>query len=98
MYDASAAVVVATRSSCARATAETTGVAPGICQSRARERAAYLEALGADADALCEAVSARDVVVLHDPQTAGLVPRLKESGATVLWRRRTTAANPPSRV
>lgn len=27
-----------------------------------------------------------DVVVLHDPQTAGLAPRLRATGATVLWR------------
>ena len=27
-----------------------------------------------------------DVVVLHDPQTAGLAPRLHEAGAKVLWR------------
>jgi trehalose synthase len=26
-----------------------------------------------------------DVVVLHDPQTAGLAPELKRSGATVVW-------------
>jgi trehalose synthase len=31
-------------------------------------------------------VSARDIVVLHDPQTAGLVPMMHQTGATVIWR------------
>jgi trehalose synthase len=31
-------------------------------------------------------VSPGDVVVLHDPQTAGLVPLLKDAGGTVIWR------------
>jgi trehalose synthase len=31
-------------------------------------------------------VSARDIVVLHDPQTAGLVPVMHQTGATVIWR------------
>src|SRR4051794_16232098 len=50
------------------------------------ERASYLAALEASGDALCDEVRERDIVVLHDPQTAGLIPRLKESGATVIWR------------
>ncbi|HEX4691659.1 MAG TPA: glycosyltransferase [Solirubrobacteraceae bacterium] len=50
------------------------------------QRSSYLAALEASADALCDAVEGRDVVVLHDPQTAGLIPRLKASGATVIWR------------
>jgi len=31
-------------------------------------------------------VRARDVVVLHDPQTAGLAPPLRAAGVIVLWR------------
>jgi trehalose synthase len=50
------------------------------------QRAAYLDALEPNAEELREAIGERDVVVLHDPQTAGLVPRLKESGARVIWR------------
>jgi trehalose synthase len=50
------------------------------------ERRAYLEALEPNADELCAQIGERDVVVLHDPQTAGLIPRLKESGAKVIWR------------
>ncbi len=38
---------------------------------------------GAEAAAL---ISPGDVVVLHDPQTAGLAPILRRAGAVVLWR------------
>jgi len=31
-------------------------------------------------------IQPRDVVLLHDPQTAGLAPHLRESGAAVVWR------------
>jgi trehalose synthase len=34
---------------------------------------------------LQQRVEPGDVVVLHDPQTAGLVPALKRQGATVVW-------------
>ena len=54
--------------------------------------------LGADEHAIYERVSARnaaplielvaqgDVVLLHDPQTAGLVAPLQQAGARVIWR------------
>ena len=29
---------------------------------------------------------AGDVVLLHDPQTAGMIPRLLETGVPVIWR------------
>jgi trehalose synthase len=51
-----------------------------------RDRDAYEAALEPNADELLELVSRDDVVILHDPQTAGLVPRLKEAGAPVIWR------------
>ena len=50
------------------------------------ERAAYERALEANAAALCELICEGDIVLLHDPQTAGLVPRLAGSGAQVAWR------------
>jgi trehalose synthase len=50
------------------------------------QRAAYLRALEPNAAELREQVGERDVVVLHDPQTAGLIPALKETGARVVWR------------
>jgi trehalose synthase len=39
-----------------------------------------------NAPALLAAVRARDVVILHDPQTAGLAPCLLDAGALVIWR------------
>lgn len=50
------------------------------------ERRAYEEVLAADMPQLLEAIGPRDVVFLHDPQTAGLVPALTEAGRTVVWR------------
>jgi trehalose synthase len=50
------------------------------------EREAYEAALGSNAPELLELVSQDDVVILHDPQTAGLVPPLKEAGVPVIWR------------
>jgi trehalose synthase len=50
------------------------------------ERRVYEEVTAANAAALLETVGADDVVFLHDPQTAGLVVPLVESGRTVVWR------------
>jgi trehalose synthase len=50
------------------------------------EHAAYERTLEANGEALLEEVSAGDVVLLHDPQTAGLTRILKDAGAVVIWR------------
>jgi trehalose synthase len=50
------------------------------------ERAAYEQALEPNAEELVEAVQPGDLVVLHDPQTAGLIPALNEAGARTVWR------------
>jgi len=50
------------------------------------EHKAYEKALEAGAKDLSETVSAGDIVILHDPQTAGLVGAMKEAGACVIWR------------
>ena len=50
------------------------------------ERRVYEEVTAANAAALLETVGADDVIFLHDPQTAGLVAPLVESGRTVVWR------------
>jgi trehalose synthase len=50
------------------------------------ERAKYEAALQPNAAELEGMVGARDVVILHDPQTAGLVPGLKRLGVPVIWR------------
>src|SRR5437867_11794142 len=47
------------------------------------ERAVYENVLRANADEISALVRPRDVVVLHDPQTAGLAPTLSGLGAIV---------------
>ncbi|MDQ3681148.1 MAG: glycosyltransferase [Actinomycetota bacterium] len=46
----------------------------------------YTEVTAANARLLLERVRSEDVVLLHDPQTAGLVPALRAAGAKVVWR------------
>lgn len=50
------------------------------------ERSHYEEVLAENGDMLFRRIAPGDVVVLHDPQTAGLAPRLVERGAIVIWR------------
>jgi trehalose synthase len=50
------------------------------------EREAYESALSDSGEALLERIGPRDVVILHDPQTAGLVPRVADAGNPVIWR------------
>jgi trehalose synthase len=50
------------------------------------ERAAYEAALARNADELCALVAPGDVVLLHDPQTAGLIARVRACGARAIWR------------
>ncbi len=52
----------------------------------AAEREDYEAALRPNAEELAARVGPRDVVILDDPQTAGLVPAVKVTGATVVWR------------
>jgi trehalose synthase len=59
-----------------------------------RERAVYDEVMTENADQLLAAIRPKDIVILHDPQTAGLVPRLKDHGTTVVWRSHVGAENP----
>jgi len=46
----------------------------------------YEETLFANAQELASRIRPRDIVFLHDPQTAGLVPHLARLGARVVWR------------
>jgi trehalose synthase len=48
--------------------------------------ARYTAVALANADALCAEVAAGDLVLLHDPQTAGMVTPLVRAGARVVWR------------
>jgi trehalose synthase len=49
-------------------------------------RKVYEDALEENAKELVELVGDDDVVILHDPQTAGLIGPLSRTGATVIWR------------
>ena len=51
-----------------------------------RERGVYEASLAPNAISLKRRVCAGDIVVLHDPQTAGLAPALKACGASVVLR------------
>jgi trehalose synthase len=51
-----------------------------------RESKAYEQALLEAADELVGLVHRGDVVYLHDPQTAGLVPHIKSKEVSVVWR------------
>ena len=46
----------------------------------------YEQVLAANADELLKRVRPGDLVLLHDPQTAGLTGALTEGGALVVWR------------
>jgi trehalose synthase len=50
------------------------------------ERSLYETALRASAAQLARLIQPADVIYLHDPQTAGLVPAMKEIGLKVVWR------------
>jgi trehalose synthase len=51
-----------------------------------RERSIYLAVLERNAEELMQLVSSGDIVILHDPQTAGLIPMIKSTGASTVWR------------
>ena len=51
-----------------------------------RERAIYERTLAANLAAVLEEVETGDIVVLHDPQPAGLIAPLVARGARVIWR------------
>ena len=53
---------------------------------RERERAVYERTSSENARAFLRDVRPGDVVLLHDPQTAGLVRPLVDRGARVIWR------------
>jgi len=50
------------------------------------DREVYERRCRVNAEALARRVRPRDVVLLHDPQTAGMVPRMREIGCPVIWR------------
>jgi trehalose synthase len=50
------------------------------------QRSAYETTIGRAADEFVDRVQAGDIVLLHDPQTAGLIPNLRAHGASIIWR------------
>jgi trehalose synthase len=50
------------------------------------QRHIYERVLHENAEEILRLVNPGDVVLLHDPQTAGLAPPLRHAGATVIWR------------
>ena len=51
-----------------------------------REREHYEQVLRDNLGSLTELVRPGDIVLLHDPQTAGLIEGLRRTGAHVIWR------------
>ena len=51
-----------------------------------QERAVYERHCAAHAALLAQRLRPDDVVLLHDPQTAGMIPRLVATGVPVIWR------------
>jgi trehalose synthase len=64
----------------------------------AHEAEVYEAVTASNAESLAEVVRPGDVLILHDPQTAGLVPRLRREGGAVLWRCHIGAEHPNERV
>jgi trehalose synthase len=62
------------------------------------DRQLYRDVCAANANALAELVRPGDVVYLHDPQTAGMTRRIKETGAFVIWRCHVGANRPDAAV
>jgi trehalose synthase len=54
----------------------------------------YEAVAAANAEHVAALVRPSDIVLLHDPQTAGMVPRLKQTGAPVVWRSHIGAERP----
>ena len=50
------------------------------------ERAVYEQVAGENAAGVLAHVGPRDIVILHDPQTAGLAPHLARAGIPSIWR------------
>src|SRR2546423_14908186 len=62
------------------------GVAPDGSDVTREERRVYEETMQRNTGPLLEMIRPGDVVVLHDPQTAGLVAALAAHGCQVNWR------------
>lgn len=63
-----------------------------------KEAEIYAETLRANASVLVPQVNAGDIVFVHDPQTAGLIPALHRRGAVVIWHCHIGADSPNADV
>ncbi len=52
----------------------------------AHEHACYERVVAANVTEMADLIDPRDIVLLHDPQTAGMVDGLRATGARVVWR------------
>lgn len=50
------------------------------------EKKIYEETLRRSTEEFMPLVQQGDIVFLHDPQTAGMIPKLKKRGAVIIWR------------
>ena len=50
------------------------------------EHACYERVVGANVTEIADLIGPRDIVLLHDPQTAGMVDGLRATGVRVVWR------------
>jgi trehalose synthase len=62
------------------------------------EREVFEAVCDANAEHVATVVRPDDIVLLHDPQTAAMVPRMKATGAHVVWRSHIGAEEPSERV
>ena len=62
------------------------------------ERAIYEGTLAENALELLPLIHPEDIVILHDPQTAGLVDEVRRTGAAVIWRCHVGVDHPNARV
>jgi len=60
--------------------------APGIAPPSEADRGVYEQVTAAAAHQLVRLVAPGDVVILHDPQTAGMAPALRDHGIGTAWR------------
>ena len=50
------------------------------------ERACYERVIGTNVAEMLAMIDSRDIVLLHDPQTAGMIDGLRATGVRVVWR------------
>ena len=62
------------------------GVAADGSMINDAERKEYAQTLAGNAEAVAREIQPRDIVILHDPQTAGLAPYFVRHGCRVIWR------------